>query len=285
MHQKKWNNYLIYIVCIIALSGSGCPGPIYTTQYEVVGNPNTIAGLKQIRAAPKRKQSLAAADLRKDSLRDYALSLGAQIGCVDKTRAFNHMLYELSEELDRIFNFNALLLDNNVLPPVLMQGEKAVNLVDQKTMRIADRTYRIYSPAVFVTVSPNWRTYLIKEEGYFKARQVVNPIAELLPHSPEEQLIWEEAIKEGEIYGAHEATTNFLSGLNALYRDFSGMILYHQLLRKGMVTKPYVAHINLGVTGDANTMHIHDQVLSISVTPTLQHDTKKWRSIISGESE
>ncbi len=63
------------------------------------------------------------------------------------------------------------------------------------------------------------------------------------------------------------------------------MILYHQLLRKGMVTKPYVVHTDFGVTGDANTMHIHDQVLRISVTPSLQHNTKKWHPIIIHESE
>ncbi len=100
------------------------------------------------------------------------------------------MLNELSVELDNIFNFSILLLENNILPPVLIEGEKSINLIDQNSCALLIILTHIYSPAAFISVPPSWRSYLIKEEEHFKTRAVTNLVADLLPQSSEEQLIW-----------------------------------------------------------------------------------------------
>ena len=59
------------------------------------------------------------------------------------------------------------------------------------------------------------------------------------------------------------------------------MALYRNLLLKGMVSKPFVAHTDLGVTGDNSDLHINDQILRITSFPKLQVNPSRWKSIVT----
>jgi defect-in-organelle-trafficking protein DotC len=59
------------------------------------------------------------------------------------------------------------------------------------------------------------------------------------------------------------------------------MALYRNLLLKGMVSKPFVARTDLGITGDSSDLYINDQILRITSLPKLQVNPGRWKSIVT----
>ncbi|HVV69298.1 MAG TPA: type IV secretion system DotC family protein [Gammaproteobacteria bacterium] len=213
--------------------------------------------------------------IRQSILTETATSMGAQSGLAWASQRINKILDMNERNLDQTFNFHALLLNQNVLPPVLTQGEKALNLDNPETLRLADRVFKIESPPRFVTAPPSWREYL-----YMNYEQPEKPPGSLLPRTDEERKIWNDAVAEGWQDGIQQANSIFSENMGRLKRDYNGMITYRVLLAQNMVTAPFVAKTDLGVTGDDNQMRINDQVLRITATSKLIPNSKKWKAIV-----
>jgi defect-in-organelle-trafficking protein DotC len=215
-------------------------------------------------------------DIRITAIQNTALSVGAQGGLAWRSHQINARLTKEADYLNRIFNFNSLLLKNNVLPPVLAEGQTALNLADPNTIRLADRIYKIVSPPRFVTAAPNWRDYL-----WQNYRSPDPPNASLLPKNEEERQLWNRCVQQGWQAGIDQADQIFSVNLGRLKRDYAGMILYRELLAKNMVTPPYVAKLDLGITGDSNLIRINDQVLRITATSKLNPNANTWRAVVT----
>lgn len=213
--------------------------------------------------------------IRIKALNDTALTLGAQGGLAYASRTINDRISQNQWNLETIYNFNAMMLSHGVLPPVLVEGDNSLNLADPNTIRIADRTYKIIAQARFATTPPNWRDYLWMD---FKQPEMPHRI--LLPKTSQERAIWRRAIRLGWEKGEQQAFSIYQQNLARLKRDFQGMILYRTLLQKKMVSPPFVAKTELGVTGDGDDMRINDQVLRIVELPKLQTDSRSWNAIV-----
>lgn len=245
-------------------------------------SPNSVdtANLSQlegVRNNPRvaRNSPEALSSLRSRSLKDTAMSLGAQGGLAWSSTEINHWLDKQKKYLDSIFNFNAVMLEHGVLPPVLEVGDDSLNLADPNTIRVADRTYKIVQQAQFATTPPNWREYL-----WLNYSKPELPDKTLLPRSSAEQKVWRDGIRAGWDKGVEQAYAIFQQSLARLKRDYNGMMLYRKLLKEHMISAPYVARTELGVTGDGNDMRINDQVLRIVEHPQLQTNSKGWQAIV-----
>lgn len=214
--------------------------------------------------------------IRLANLKQTARGLGAQASLSWRSYYLNKMLNEQRRNLDRIFNFSYLILNQNVLPPVLAEGRNNLNLADDFSIRVSDQQYQIVLPPRFITTPPNWRNYIWM--GYKKPE---TPNSVLLPQNAVERRIWNEYIHLGWNDGIEQADQIFASNLARLKRDYEGMILYRKLLAQNMVTPPYVSRAELGITGDANNMHINDRILRITSVPQLQTDAKNWHPVMS----
>jgi defect in organelle trafficking protein DotC len=275
MFQRRFK-YLTHLLLTLSLSGCSV-----THHYEVVGDTTTFEGLTKahaIRKIGKRNTN----ELRLKSTYEYAFSIAAQISCAKHTRQLEQLLDQLETELDRVFNFRIWMLPNYVLPPVLVQAKKSVHLVDEKTMRIAGRTYHILKDAKFVTNPPHWRhDYLLRDAAHITSNLPKKPSPDFLPKTPEEQKEWARGVKNGWQEGILQAQANFRSNLATLQRDLNGIILYRQLRAKEMVSEPYVAQTQLGITGNTHMMRLKDQVLRITVLPTLKKNPSTWKPIVT----
>lgn len=228
-----------------------------------------------LKSIPKTNQSFAINSLRVQALRDTALSLGARGGLAYRTKNILAVLSNYEKNLDRIFNFYALLVEDSVLPPVLIEARNALNLTGPDIIRIADRNYKIIHQAKFVTAPPNWREYIWKS---FESPEL--PDKSLLPKNATEQSIWEKYIDQGWNEGVKQADAILKENLNILTRDFNGMILYRKLLAQQMITPPFVSSIELGITGDRNNLTVNDRILKITAFPSLQTDGSQWKTEI-----
>lgn len=237
---------------------------------------DNLASLQQVRvhldpASPGSELS----QIRINALRDVAMGVGAQGGLSYSANIINQHLDHDSTYLESIFNFNTLLLNHGVLPPVLEEGTDTLNQENTETIRIADHTYKIISPARFATTPPNWREYLWM--NYPKPKL---PDKTLLPKTAEEQAIWQQGVTQGWELGIEQAKNIFQQNLARLKRDVNGIILYRKLLQRHMISAPFVAKTELGVTGDHDVLRVNDQVLRIVQQPQLQTDGSSWKAIV-----
>lgn len=245
-------------------------------------NTADLSQLENVKVEPRQPspEKTGLSQLRVKSLQDSAMSIGAQGGLSWASQQINVKLNEDRKYLDSIFNFNGMVLSHGVMPPVLEEGDFSLNLADPNTIRVADRTYKIVKQARFATTPPNWREYL--SLNYPKP---FLPDKSLLPKTTEEQKIWRKGIRKGWEKGIEQAYYIFQQNLARLKRDFRGMALYRKLLQERMISQPFVARTELGVTGNGNDMRVNDQVLRIVELPKLQTDSSNWKAIVVQPNE
>ncbi|MDB6096379.1 MAG: dotC [Francisellaceae bacterium] len=264
-----------YLTTFLSVLLTGCNGHMQAPKPEIVPKnaPRALTRLQTLSAPTKSKTRVN--PLRATALRDTALSLGARGGLAYRALEINSFLINYEPLINRVFNFTHLMLDNNVLPPVLIEGRNTLNVGSESALRIADRNYQILSQARFVTAAPTWREYLWLSYG-----QPEQPDKSLLPKNTEEKVIWKYYVQEGWQAGLQQADIIYRENLGRLKRDMEGMIRYRSLLAQNMVSPPYVAKLEMGITGNANDMTINDRVLRITAFPSLKLDSGQWKTEI-----
>lgn len=217
-------------------------------------------------------------NIRLQALKEVATSIGAQGGLAFQAARIDDQLQTQARTLDSVFNFQGMLLAHNVLPPVLEQGSQLVNLNDNDTIRIADKTYKIVQQARFVTNAPNWRQYL-----WMSYKKPDLPDQTLLPRNDAEREVWIKHVRAGWKQGIAQAKNMYAANLARLKRDYNGMVLYRELLARNMVSKPFVAQANLGVTSNSSDsqLYINDKVLRITALPKLNPESTQWKAVVT----
>lgn len=243
-----------------------------------VGDTGSLAGIqamgnsKYTRAQSKQKMG----KIREMALKEIALSLGAQGGLAWRAKIIDEHLTKQARNLDTIYDFNSLVLEHNILPPVLLEGRNTLNLADSQNIRISDRTYKVSKQAHFITTPPTWRQYLWMD--YVKPEA---PNVTLLPKTKAEKEIWCIYTEKGWKNGIEQANIILEENIGRIKEDFGGMILYRKLLAMNMISQPYVSHTDLGVTGDGNELHIDDRVLRITALPELNINSSEWKAAVA----
>jgi defect-in-organelle-trafficking protein DotC len=272
-----------YIHSIVIIFCSGLISCTATSNKQI-GDTDSLVGLKAMAYAqkPSAKKSTKAqtGKIREMALRETALSLGAQAGLAWRAKYIDDQLVKQTRNLDTIYDFNAITLEHNVLPPVLLEGRHTLNLADTQTIRISDRTYKVSKQARFITTPPDWRQYL-----WLDYKKPDYPHITLLPSTPEERQIWCYYIDKGWQNGVDQANTIIEENIARIKEDFTGMILYRKLLSMNMVSPPYVSNTDLGVTGDGDEIRIDDRVLRITALPALNINSEEWRAAVAKDEK
>lgn len=244
---------------------------------QQIGDTESLAGLQQMSntKSVKSKQQTTG-KIRLMALKETALSLGAQSGLAWRAKYIDDQLVKQTRNLDAIYDFKSLVLEHNVLPPVLLEGRNTLNLADTQTIRVSDRTYKVSKQAHFITTPPDWRQYL-----WMDYKQPDYPHISLLPKTKEEREVWKAYVAKGWENGVDQANTILEESIARIKEDFVGMILYRKLLAMNMVSPPYVSNTELGVTGDGEEIHIDDRVLRITALPALNTNSEEWRAAVA----
>ncbi len=215
-------------------------------------------------------------NIRLQALREGATTLGARGALAWRSQHINAALQQESTDLDHIFDFNQLLLNKNILPPILVESQGNLTLDSNDALRTANKTYKIIAKARLVTASPTWRTYL-----WMSYPKPGIPSKSLLPSNDAEAYVWDEYLKKGWKEGLKQANDIFSANLNRLKRDYLGMALYRKLVEQGIISSPKVSTASLGITGDANQMRINDAITRITAHSVLELDSSKWKPILT----
>ena len=214
--------------------------------------------------------------VRKQTMEEAALSFGAQSALAYYGTRFNQVMVDASPQMDQIYNFNRFILSHNVLPPVIRQTRKEMAADGFESLRLADRTIQILKPAKFVTTPPSWRDYVL-----VNIQRPDLPDERLWPQSSDEYEQWVKAVNKGWMQGKQQMLDIATQNLSVLQQDYTGIILYHELLAQNMVSEPLVGRDKLGVTGDKAKLRLNDQVLRITARSDLNTTPNSWKPVVA----
>lgn len=162
---------------------------------ETVERVNTdLNSLMNIEKTDKKIDRQETPVLREESIKETALSIGARAGLIHRSIKIAEELKQMEGDLDKL-NFGALMIDKNLMPPVITEGKETVKKDSEDMLKTADAVYRIEIPERLVTVVPTWRDYLyqglvIKDSG------VEKPHDSLLPKTDYEKEVWKKMLKK-----------------------------------------------------------------------------------------
>ncbi len=202
--------------------------------------------------------------IRVSALQEAGLSFGARGGLAYRTFEIQRRLAEQDTYLSQIYDFNRLLIPASsgllIEPPIVNEATQALLIkTGGQEAAVADRVLKINRAARIVSASRNWRTYLERDWG------AVEPPPPLLrPKDDREVAVWQRSVKKGWDAGIEQADDIFQADLDRLTNDFTGMVRYRELVAQKMITPPYSAGDNRGVTGNASEMRIGDRGLEIT---------------------
>ena len=274
--------HLFYLGLCLALVHfiTGCGSASAPQRFKIYGDTTSLQGLTDLHVKTQSKDEAAISKMRVVALKETAITIGAQAGLAARTTNINKVLEKDEHHLNTVFNFGAMLMDQHVLPPVLTTAQDTLNLANNDVIRLSDRTFQIVRQARFVSTPPTWREYLWMSFG-----QPSPPDATLLPKTDAEREVWKTYVTEGWQEGEHQADQIYQENLARLQRDYTGMALYRQLLMQHMVSKPFVARSELGITGNDSSIRINDQVLRITALPKLTPNSSQWQPVLTDNEQ
>lgn len=209
-----------------------------------------------------KKMSL---DMRRDSQREAALSYGARGGLAKRSFQITERLKSFEPTFDRVFNFRALLVKAPsgllIEPPIVRESLDTTTIADGGVeAAVADQVLKINKQAKIVTAPRDWRQYL----NFRYETEIPPPPRILWPKDHQEQLRWNEWVRQGWDAGYEQGEQIFESNLAQLVAEYGGMVRYRMLLAEGKISQPYALQEDRGVTGGKNEMRVGDRALRIT---------------------
>lgn len=247
----------------------------FTAENESPKNLKDLQEIPGYVAAPEEKG--LPLDIRKEALKEAALSYGARGGLAARSYEIRRELDIRANHLDKIFDFRQLLIAAPsgflIEPPIISESLNALLIEgDGQSAAVSDAIYKIQENVKIVSAARNWRTYL--ERGWGK---VEDPPEILRPKNDDERKLWRELVKQGWKEGYDQGSEVFEEDLNRLASDFDGMVRYRKLLAQGMISQPFAQQIDRGVTKESATMRVGDRAVRITGTPELLSGSKEWQ--------
>lgn len=222
--------------------------------------------------APGPKQSDDSNALALSAVREVGLSYGTRAGLAYESAQIARYLETRANVLDRLDNFQPLMMPGNVVPPVLVETRQTYDEKSPDHVVLADMVYRVEKHARFSSVAPDWRSYVMRAYTFNK-----DDTGGWKPRSADELAMWQAAVKEGWQAGVEQAHQILKANFARLTRDIVGMLNYRQLYARNMVTAPTVSKVTMGVTGGGDEMNINEATLVIRERSALKASPSEWK--------
>lgn len=213
---------------------------------------------------------------RNDSVYNEAVRVGIQSALYKTIYEYNITLNEVKEDLNHIFNFNELLLENGkVIPPVITETGASVQKEDKYTLRTSHGAFFIYKQAEVTIHGLSYLHYVI-----FDPIKPKTPSPLMLPINDEEKNLWEKGIREGWVLGLRQGSEIIKEGFSTMLRDYVGMQNFHILYKSGIVSYPAIQRLDIGTNFNNETLKIGESTFKIAALPAFNNDVQKWKPLI-----
>lgn len=239
--------------------------PAQMEELQEIGKDSVISASDgdALSAAVKEEKDLAL-KIRRDSMREAALSYGARGGLAFRTKEIMGELENNAPAMDKVYNFRRLLIkapgNMYIEPPIISEAlNNFLVSPNGEEAAIADAVYQIARKARIVSAPRNWRQYL--ERVWEK---VTPPPNILIPETPAERKAWRIWVREGWHEGVAQANETFQADLNRLIADFEGQVRYRVLLTQNKVSVPYATLEDRGVSGSQEETVVGNRPVNVT---------------------
>lgn len=217
--------------------------------------------------------------LRLKLVREAAMSAAMRASLAKQSEHINKLLDKHARLLDDTYDFPALMLPNNVVPPVVRKIER-VTEQEGDVLRYSALQFQIVRQASFATRAPTWRQYL--PIPVWNDLGTTHP--SLMPANAAETEAARQGIEQGWRAGIEQANGMFFKGLTRLQNDWLGMNTYHALLKSNMVTAPVINRQDIPISGDASSMTVDESTYRIEAKPVFNPSLTQWLALVDKSS-
>lgn len=214
------------------------------------------------------REELISKSIRLRAMTEHAKSVAIRSGIKSRINTIHEAIQQNSREFDAIYDFSYLMIDGNVVPPVISEANNLYNQKGDSQVNTAAKIFKIVKQARFATPAPNWREYLnfpVESSAFEKYAYVAG---EMQPKDDIELKAWQDATVEGWNLGVNQGNIILQQGMERLNRDYLGMVRFHQFVMQGKLSMPVINQYKLYDTNDGTTMVLDEKMLRISVLPT-----------------
>ena len=226
--------------------------------------------LKDMRGSPASAWG-GVSDLRTREMASEAMSYGMRSAVAWRYGQIEDLLRQYTPQVDIIFNFAPLLIDEVGLPPVLSEYRDGYRLESDDLASSTQVAYRIEHGARLVSATPTWRNFLLK--GYPAPE---DPHPAILPKTKEEIEVWEHGVEAGWAKGLIQADRIFEANLAVLSSTLRGVLLYHRLVREGLMSPLHVARTPAGIKLEGKDLDIGRVIYRVPEQPGFR-GPDQWR--------
>lgn len=203
----------------------------------------------------------------------YGSQVGMYYGYKDEINKINMSLEERASQLDMLYNFRNLLLEDNLLPPVVIKAKDLYEQIDKDSYHETSVIYRIRKPSRLSYNSPTWRDYI-----FLNPEKLDKPMLpeDMRPKERGAKDAWERSVKDGYARGQEHAMTVFSLLLAELNEDFNGMVLAHHLFELNMLNISSIKKLNKGTIVTDKEINVNDRVVRLNPNDVFI-ERKQWK--------
>lgn len=225
---------------------------------------------KMSRGNIEQREELISRSIKLKAMAEYAKSVAIRAGIKARIATINEVVEGNSRNLDAIYDFDALMIEGKVSPPVISEATNLYNQKNDTQINRASRMFKIEKQARFSSTASNWREYLAFPVEASAFERYAYIAGEMKPKNDIELKVWREATIEGWDLGVRQADIILEQSLARLNRDYIGQVRFHQFVMQGKLTMPVINQYNLYDKNDGMTMVVDEDMLKISVLPTFK---------------
>ncbi len=203
--------------------------------------------------------------IRLQAMEEEALGVGTRAGLAWRYARIEEMLHQHEPQLDIVFNFAPLLIDDIGLPPGISEFRDGFRIDGPELASSTAVGYRIEHRARIVAATPNWRQFLIR--GFPSPE---DPHPAILPKTSAESAVWQDAVRRGWNHGVRQADRIFEANLAVLARTLEGMLTYHRLVRQGMIEPLHVVKTDEGISFTDTSLDVGRIIYRVPSQPAFQ---------------
>lgn len=220
------------------------------------------------------------ANKRLKSMREAALSVGAQHGYIFSMNKLRKELDAEANTWDNLFAFKDLMRlatpgekSLYFLPAVIQESKEVTSGNDDHSRILVSGTYyEIIKKERLVTNPPDWREYLLIDLPVDASK----PVGALLPKTPSEQTQWAEWVAEGWEAGILQSNAEMAARVRNLGTDYIGMIKYLALVEEGKVVPSFVASQYRNKVNQGSSLHVNQRTFAITAPAEFNDRDNAW---------
>lgn len=257
-------------ITILATASTGATANSSWKSNEKIKSPQQLLDWqnRMSRSNDKERENLLSRDIKLQAMHKYAKTVAIRAAMSSRLDEIAGDVSHHSRELDAIYNFSPLMIQQRVVPPVITEARDLYNQDGNLQIRLSDAIFNIEEQAYFSSTPPNWRTYLSFNNTGNAYEKLSYVTGDMKPSNKLEEEVWVDGTEEGWNLGLRQANVVLEQALNRLNRDYIGMVRFHEMVLQGKVTMPSISNYNLYDNNEGDRLILGEELLQIDVLPT-----------------